>query len=905
MLHNGFRLRGFSEEERRQGIQRRIRFAHHGINLRFFLSRLQRRRQDHLAIAGGLDVYDRVSRYVRRLRFQRGAVPNDPQIRQTEWRTFRAVVDDQIEVQYSSSYILEPPRHSSELEIALHTRALLEPIRRMLDILPSLSYTRSFTFPRADSVMLRSEMDNLRSRIHTLEQRTGGVEGFREVGVDQNAAYEIADLFANQLLEDDDQDVEDWGSAEDNHAEWILSQTWAAEMRETIETESVNLGVPSMDQMPERIPELYENLRQLEMALRDITPSGAAQDITDYQLRNIARLVIQYEEVYEDQEDEEVRIPLPGQGPLRPLFFDFIDVMQDIMAMNRGRALTPGSSADSPVSSTAGNNPVDDYRLITDIYADTQETALRHLRGSDGEGLLRPGADRFLGILRRIRHIALRMWRPHHEDETDNQLIFDQLRESYRNIQDRTAGFERFGNLEVEARVMRVLDRLMPSAQTNPEVNPRGEELTEERERRRQHAIDLIQAGSRRYINLQDNAYVRQMQQTFRTVRDHWPWPDTPLSPAEIQFIQFLDDLWDSNSQGLHTQLEGEDQHLEYDAALHQRLSRYNVTDTPVGNLEEILPRLYTIRQRVVNESQDKRIRFELEQEARERARRRLHVRAQLQRASELYGRENDRVFLGQVLHLYRGAHLDFPSGPLDDEEDPFLHFLEDLWACQLQGELLQAAWDARVRDENRALHQRLSQYDVYESPVGDLENRFPRLYGVYQRLVTESGERRLRFRREEEAERLRVEHEDEERAQQERVRTIHTALEVAGGLVHLENQEYLETILSEFQLTGPETVEDDSAEVEFTQFLEGLVLSDLHGVYLEPSDEEDLGEAIVAVHDRIRQYDVENTPLGDIELNFPRLHAIWERLVEEGEERIGGYNAHTPSQSSESPPPS
>jgi hypothetical protein len=130
----------------------------HATNFRFALDRLRRRFGEDFQLPGGNKSYRLLALYSRALRFQHGAVPNEHDVRQQEWTSFREVVEDQLNVQYPLGYLPEASSQSAgELRRAMWARSLLEPVLVMLTVIArsDLDYRRT-TFTLPDSATLRT-----------------------------------------------------------------------------------------------------------------------------------------------------------------------------------------------------------------------------------------------------------------------------------------------------------------------------------------------------------------------------------------------------------------------------------------------------------------------------------------------------------------------------------------------------------------------------------------------------------------------------------------------------------------------------------------------------------------------------------------------------------------------------
>ena len=591
MLYNGIERREGHWEAEIDSIHRRIRFAHHGALFRWYHNRLQRQYLERLDLPGGTEVYGRLSNPARRLRFQNGAVHDDVEERQREWIALREIVDDQLNVRFPLHRLTNNNIPDAENWEALWIRELLEPVQRMLVIIQRGLIGDQRVFTLADSTVLQIELDNLRMQLRRLHAREGGTDSFRAVGIDHDAAYEIAELFAHRLLEPDRSDAEVYFQLDDDEAIWTAGLRWVEEMMETIQAETRNfMREWEPEEMPQPIPALYQALGDTVSPLQDIIAVGNAS------VRNVSAgnlLAIRDLDLYLRNSG---LMGAGGRG-LRTVFYNLHWFVRAIVVGNEDRLPLPPphsphgtGSARSSLSSNANNDPSQDHRYITDTYIQILEAVVEHHRGPNRDTPLSPRSDRLRTLLPGLRDTALRLAEPHQHDGNGNQRGFDNLRDVYRQIQTRTAPFENFGDREPEGRVTRVMDRLMPLAETNLEINPNGRE----REGRMQRVVERMTEANELVEMMNEPTYIEGMLQRFLQDRHLWLRPDGTEGVAEQQFARFLRDLRELVIYNrLPPELRSEELTTRNEA-LHGELGRYDVHSTPVGDLQANFLQLYS-----------------------------------------------------------------------------------------------------------------------------------------------------------------------------------------------------------------------------------------------------------------------------------------------------------------------
>jgi hypothetical protein len=349
MLHNGIPHGGSTPEERTERLHRRICFEHHGLYFRYDLMVLQRALGEDAEIPGGNDLYEALSPYSRPLRFQSNAVPGMFFDRRAEWTRFRAVVEHQLGIQYPQIHLLET-LDANEHRRGMWIRVLLEPVSRMLAIFERHCVTTFCSL--SDSASLRNELETLRGALRSLGEQPYGTQEFRNSGGEQNAVYEMADLFANGLLTDDNYYEEEWSN--NVSGDYHFTMIWAKDIMDAIEVGQENLYLNRPQDMPERVPELYRELNGFSSILENvITNPEGARGISDHNLGDVRRRLARYTEV---QENGFVQIAT-GTGTLRPFFLRMAEVMQLIDRDNVDRNISPRSSVSSNAKCARRGHP--------------------------------------------------------------------------------------------------------------------------------------------------------------------------------------------------------------------------------------------------------------------------------------------------------------------------------------------------------------------------------------------------------------------------------------------------------------------------------------------------------------------------------------------------------------------
>jgi hypothetical protein len=120
--------------------------------------------------------------------------------------TLANIVYDQLNNEYSPEYILQLLAHdaqSPQLSVALRTRFLLEPVKKILEVLVNgASACDGDFFNRAESAAINHARQSLKTNLDILRASPGGLEAFQGANVRNNAVCDIALTVLNQLFND-------------------------------------------------------------------------------------------------------------------------------------------------------------------------------------------------------------------------------------------------------------------------------------------------------------------------------------------------------------------------------------------------------------------------------------------------------------------------------------------------------------------------------------------------------------------------------------------------------------------------------------------------------------------------------------------------------------------------------
>ena len=569
MLHNGLPYGGNTSEERVERLHRRIRFEHHGLYFRYGLMVVRRALGEDVEIPGGNDLYESLSPYSRPLRFRHNAVPDMFVDRSAEWTRFRAVVEDQLRIQYSQIHVLET-LDANEHQRGTWTRALLEPVSRMLTIFERRWDTEAFSL--SDSASLRNELETLRETLRSLNEQPDRTQEFRESGSEQRAVHDMAELFANRLLGYGNDYVDEW--SDDAIGDYRFTMIWAEDIIDAIDVEQANLYLTHPHDLPERVPELYRELNGfLRIVMNVITNPEGAPGISNHNLGDLRRRLAHYTEV---QENGFVQITT-GTGPLRPLFLRMAQVMQRIDRDNVDRII----SARSSVSSNADNVLEEDIQLIDNEYTTALQNAAR------GEHNLLFGVQ--IDILEALRRVGARLAQPNRLPTDRNQEDFDSLQRQV--IARRSGRLQAWAGSENEGRIARIMQRMVDRALDNREIN-----RNPARQRRAENLRPLrhrLQEADVLVRDRDDPVYVTAFHQALTMDVDRWQAIGGSTDDG-IHLLEFLHNLGQAALwHALPPQLRGEE---ILDRLHDQRVlaDRFDVENTVIGTLRNF-PRLFGI----------------------------------------------------------------------------------------------------------------------------------------------------------------------------------------------------------------------------------------------------------------------------------------------------------------------
>ena len=467
MLGNGIDFGGATLRARTASVNRRIRFSYHGVNFRFALHQLRQRLGEDFELPGGNESYRLLVPYSRVIRFQEGAVPNDVDTRATEWIRLHRIMEDQVNVRYPLSYFPTALRSSpSDIRQAMWTQSLLEPILTMIPVLERhiVALVRPFTI--LDGAILRAQLQTLHARPQALDAEPGSSTAFRDLDPEQNAVLDTADLFANRLLRDaEEQEYPvDWMNQPDpGRAEHLFAGRWCYEILSTIWYDTRNMNRLDTPNLPPRIPQLHRLLTALQAAVEDFARQpDAPTGISHHHLLNLRHILAPH--LDPDEEDPEHAAILAPDGPLRPISFRAFQLINDIDNAMRDVQPSPRSS----VSSNADNTIREDRALIKEEHLAAVEAAMA--------GSSDPTSTLILDILRHFRRILKRMDEPGLYGTHRNQEDFDWLNDQYRRHHAVLLVVDHpdLDNNEDFRRIARALARRMPYAARNIEINSAG-----------------------------------------------------------------------------------------------------------------------------------------------------------------------------------------------------------------------------------------------------------------------------------------------------------------------------------------------------------------------------------------------------------------------------------------------
>ena len=222
-----------------------------------------------------------------------------------DWGVFRTVVDDLLDQYPDIPEVVGLV--GGELQAAhaagwIHL--ILESARRMLGAMEREIET---AFSLMDSFFLRTEMESFRQLLRHVELADDGIEGFRNCGVDQRAAHDIADLLANHLFEDDpEQQVHI--RHDDERAFWAEWYVWVEDLTRTLQEEVGTAWTNGLEQFRVELEILFPVLEMVLSADGRVTVPG----------REELQIISEQLNRYMAQDEDQVA---PGHDELQPLFF--------------------------------------------------------------------------------------------------------------------------------------------------------------------------------------------------------------------------------------------------------------------------------------------------------------------------------------------------------------------------------------------------------------------------------------------------------------------------------------------------------------------------------------------------------------------------------------------------------
>jgi hypothetical protein len=394
--------------------------------------------------------------------------------------------------------------------------------------------------------------------------------GFRQSGAEQNAVYQTAELFANDLLTDNDDYAARWDTTKTGR--FIFDTTWALHVVDAIEAETVNLHQNDVQRTPGRIHNLYRHLAALLDALDNFMKhSEDVEDISDHYLLDSRRRRDLYV-----QEQERGRVQVE---PLRPLIFRPFEALSRIVGRNGERVI----SARSSVSTNADNTEQDDARLINDEYVTAMRDALHEERA---QGRTSNRLNMTMDILQRLGRLTNVLDRPGQYPRPQNQAGFDRLQDidtARMNGRELEHGW---GTNARERRIAHLLQRTVVRADTVEHINP-------ERERRRQNLHTLeenMHAAEPLLEGRPDPVYIEGLRETLRQNYDLWS-STAAQRDAGNALRNFLSNLRHAATQ--HAMFEGLPENLRRHSAgndiieYRNRLNGFDEHETVVGSLYE------------------------------------------------------------------------------------------------------------------------------------------------------------------------------------------------------------------------------------------------------------------------------------------------------------------------------
>ena len=263
-------------------------------------------------------------------------------------------------------------------------------------------------------------MERLRAAVRAAEGPDGHHRENR-MAVDQRAAFDIADLFLNRLLEEDDDEIA-YFRLEDEAASWESQLRWVEDLIPELVIEAVSFGgMPEFGHVVEAGDTLFFELNVLLRILHQFMQDGGVEHISSEHLHSICEQWDRYHRRRDDDNDDDDDDLVLTNGPMRPLIFGILGIDIEIMNRNEERLApsrrvsphnSPAHSRQSSASSTQ-ERQVNwrDWRWINDYYVGLLEGSIDTLQGQTARRL-NPEATRVLSLLSRLRYTLIRLAEP-------------------------------------------------------------------------------------------------------------------------------------------------------------------------------------------------------------------------------------------------------------------------------------------------------------------------------------------------------------------------------------------------------------------------------------------------------------------------------------------------------------
>jgi hypothetical protein len=311
MLHNGLDTLAVPVKAR---VTRLVRFARHGAIFMFYHALCEPG-----DVPGGNDgLYDRLRDAIRQLRYSGDGNPAVPQNRDERLQalnTLANIVYDQLNHEYPTNYILQlldQDTQSPQLRVALRTRALLEPVKDILEILVNgASASDGDLFNRFESTMITHAIKSLETIVDTLRASPGGLESFQAVSTRSSAVCDIALTVLNRFF-DNTSDIRSRQAYTRSNGSVLwghFGEAWANEIIEAIRVQADHYGDHSIGGIFNyTVQFLYRMLRPYELLIQhSANETDSLKRLSCEQLEEIQDLI--------DRLDANVI-----ENPMRPIF---------------------------------------------------------------------------------------------------------------------------------------------------------------------------------------------------------------------------------------------------------------------------------------------------------------------------------------------------------------------------------------------------------------------------------------------------------------------------------------------------------------------------------------------------------------------------------------------------------